>query len=323
MKYSLFVPVFLFGATIICQAAEPVQQTVQFRSLPTEKQVPDLFRMENQDFSVKLQIKRELPISKIAVGEIEYPSAVKSPYEVNNTVYGEYFRPLGKGPHPAVIVLDILNGDGSISRTIAQMLAQNGVAGLYVHMAYYGPRRPKTEKVRLLSTDIVLTKAAIQQTVKDIRLATAWLQSQPEIDPKRVGIHGTSLGSFIAALSSAADPRLSRVSLLLGGGGLVDAFWKHPQAAPYIKQLEDNGITKAYVKEQVAPLDPITYAERLGKRDLLMLAASKDDIVPPSASQMLWEATGKQKIIWYEATHVGAAMHLFSVLPEILKHHKK
>ena len=39
---------------------------------------------------------------------------------------------------------------------------------------------------------------AIRQTVLDNRCAAAWLASRPEIDAKKLGIHGTSLGSFMA-----------------------------------------------------------------------------------------------------------------------------
>ena len=41
----------------------------------------------------------------------------------------------------------------------------------------------------------------------------------PELDKERLGIMGTSLGSFMAALTAEMEPRYARVAVLLGGGG--------------------------------------------------------------------------------------------------------
>src|SRR5436309_10046963 len=121
-------------------------------------------------------------------------------------------------------------------------------------MAYYGPRRPPGSNLRLVSTDLDLTKAAIRQTVLDLRLAAAWLEARPEVDRQRLGILGTSLGSFMAALTAEMEPRLNRTVLLLGGGGFVDGYWDHPQALPYRKTFESLGGTKQQVKNLLAPL---------------------------------------------------------------------
>ena len=62
---------------------------------------------------------------------------------------------------------------------------------------------------------------------------------------------------------------------MLGGGGLVDAYWDHPQAKPYLQMIALWGGDKETLKKMIAPADPITYAGNLKKRDLLMLAASR------------------------------------------------
>src|SRR5262249_61850129 len=115
---------------------------------------------------------------------LRFPSPVTSDCPENNTVHAEYYRPKGDGPFPGVIVLDITAGDQSLSRGISTLLAQRGIAALFVQMAYYGPRRPPGSKLRLLSPNIAHTVEAIRQTVLDVRRATAWLESRPEIDAK-------------------------------------------------------------------------------------------------------------------------------------------
>ena len=69
-----------------------------------------------------------------------------------------------------------------------------------------------------------------------------------------------------------------------------------------------------------APFPSVTCAANLKKRKLLILAARNDNIVPPSMARMLWEASGKQKIVWYDANHYSAALHIADGLEHILKH---
>jgi dienelactone hydrolase len=295
---------------------------VAFKPIDDQARVAECYRLDPVEFDYVLTPKRELPVSGIDIYDLTFPSPVKTKYPENNTVHAEYYVPRGKGPFPGVIILDILDGSQVVSRGIASVLAANGIAGLCVQMPYYGPRRPAEGRVRLLSADLPHTLAAIRQTVLDNRCATAWLESRPEIDRKKLGIHGTSLGSFMAALTSAAEPRLNNVSLLLGGGDLVEAYWDHPKAKAFFTLLTVVGGDKEMVKKAIAPADPITYAENLKKRNLLMIAASRDDIVPPEAAKALWEATGKQKIVWLNATHVGAALFLFDATEHIVKHFK-
>ena len=55
----------------------------------------------------------------------------------------------------------------------------------------------------------------------------------------------------------------------------------------------------------------------------LLVAASRDDVVPPAAMTRLWEATAKPKIVWIDATHVGAAVHLFPMMRAVVDHMTK
>jgi dienelactone hydrolase len=293
-----------------------------FRPSDEQKDVPQRFRLSERRFSFELEKKTHLPAIGVSIYRLRYPSPVKTPTIENNTVHAEYYRPTGKGPFPAVIVLDVTGGNQMLSRLIANHFARHGVAGLFVQMAYYGPRRPKNSSLRLLSPNLPHTIKAFTQTVLDLRVAAAWLESRAEIDGKRLGIMGTSLGSFLAALAGEMEPRLGRVCVLLGGGNFIDGYATHPLAAPYFKAFEVLGGKRSFLKKFIAPIDPITCAANLKKRNLLIVAASRDDIVPPSMARMLWEASGKQKILWYDATHYSAALHIADGLDHILKHFK-
>jgi cephalosporin-C deacetylase-like acetyl esterase len=189
-------------------------------------------------------------------------------------------------------------------------------------MAYYGPRRPANSKVRLLSTNIPQTFEAIRQTVLDVRVAAAWLTSRSEIDQTRIGLHGTSLGSMIGALAAEMEPRIRRVSILLGGGGLIDAYYDHPQAARYRQLWEALGGSKQMVAKLMAPVDPITCAANLRDRKVLITAGKRDEIVPPSATVALAKAIGDPRLVWFDCTHYGAALYFVPIMNMVAQHFK-
>ncbi len=294
--------------------------TVSFRVTGDQQNVPERYRLQDHTFTYEMEPKHTLPNIGVEVFRVRFPSPVESPHPENNTVHAEYYRPVGKGPFPCTIVLDITGGDQSLSRLISTHLAQHKIAALFVQMAYYGPRRPVGTKLRLVSTNIPQTMTAVRQTVLDLRRAAAWMESRAEVDPKRLGILGTSLGSFMAALTAEMEPRLGRVVVLLGGAGLVDAFYDHPQAAVPRKLWESMGGTKQKVADMIAPVDPITCAANLKERKLLIIAGSRDEIVPPSATVALWKASGEQKIVWFDCTHYSAALFYAPAMQHIFAH---
>ncbi len=325
----------LSALSLLVSAETPVEAgegegtvTAECRFAPAEgakASVPERYRLAAQSFEYRLSPRLDLRHSGVMVYDLTFPSPVMSSVPENNTVHAEYFVPKSASagsPAPAVIVLDILDGRAVVSRGEAVWLAQHGVASLFVYMSHYGPRRPPGSRVRFLSTNLEHSLNSVRQTVLDCRLAAAWLASRPEVDADRLGLVGTSLGSLIGANVAAAEPRLKNICLVLPAGGLVDAFFDHPRAKPYLPLIEVLGGREG-LKKIIAPADPITYAEQLKEKNLLMIAASRDDVLPPSAAKALWEATGKQKILWFDATHVGAAAYAIPALKAVTEHVKK
>lgn len=317
------------GALLICvsrsgaEAPSKVEKgTVHFKPVDKQQNVPERYRLDARTFDYEMVLKKELVNTQVEMHHVQFPSPVTTACPENNTVHAEYYRPRGKGPFPGVIVLDITGGDQSLSRTIASLLAQNEIAALFVQMAYYGPRRPAGSSLRLLSPNYPHTMAAVRQTVLDIRCAAAWLESRPEIDRHKLGVVGTSLGSFMGALAAEMEPRLGRVAVVLGGGGLVDAYYDDERVVNIRKMYESVGGSRDKLKQMIAPADPLTCAANLKERRLLIIAARNDEVVPPKAAESLWEASGKQKIVWYECGHYTAVLYFAGALREVVQHFK-
>jgi dienelactone hydrolase len=322
MRISMTLAAILL-TTSITLAGDPAPEkgTVTFKPVADQKDIPERYRLDERKFDYELTYKTEFKSSGAKNYRIRFPSAVESPDPENNVVHGEYFVPAGKGPFPGIVVLDVIGGsDQIVARSMSAQLSARGIACLFIQMAYYGPRRPEGSEKRMISMNVDESIANVRQTVLDSRLAAAWLASRSEIDKERIGILGTSLGSFMAALTAEMEPRVNRVAILLGGGGLVDAYYDDPRGASVRKIWEGIGGTKEKLKKKLACVDPLTCADRLKDHKVLMIAGKRDEIVLPKMSEALWKASGEQKIVWYDCTHEGSAVYILSALDHIAKH---
>src|SRR5262245_37453722 len=126
----------LLAAPVGAEEVERKAETGTVHFVPAPGKVPAYHQLDEHTFPFTLKSRTEFPVAGISVSDVTFPSPIESPHPQNNTVYAEYYRPTGKGPFPAVIVLDILDGGEIVPRTQAQMLSQNGVAALHVKMAY-------------------------------------------------------------------------------------------------------------------------------------------------------------------------------------------
>ncbi|CAN5507680.1 hypothetical protein BH11PLA2_BH11PLA2_08580 [soil metagenome] len=294
-------------------AGEPVTTTIDPAT------VPAMYRLAPATFDVTVTKKYDLIHSNVEVYDVTFPSAVKSPYPENNIVYAELFRPKTAAKTPTVIIFDILDGATVVSRGQAMWLAQHNITAMAFTMAYYGPRRPAGTKMRMIMPDIEHSVTAVQQTVLDARRAIQYLATRPDVDTAHLGVVGTSLGSFIGGLVAASEPKITHATLMLGGGDLVNAFYDHPKAKTFRAVNDLLGFGKGQLHKMIDPVDPITYAEQLKTKKLMLIAASRDDVVPPIAMKKLWEATDRPSILWLNATHVGAAAYIFPMMTSVIE----
>ncbi|HEY2156275.1 MAG TPA: alpha/beta hydrolase family protein [Isosphaeraceae bacterium] len=282
-----------------------------FRPTPAEADVPAAFRMAEATFPYETRLLRTTPNYTVEV--VRFPSPVTTDDVENNTVHAEYFRPNAPGKRPAVVVLHILGADFALSRYLAARLADRGVAAMFVKLPYYGERRPVGDK-KFLSTDIERSVGSMRQGVLDVRRAAGWLASRPEVDARRLGVTGISLGGIVSALAASVDPNISEAAILLAGGELHEILWAMPEGAKYRKLWVESGRTKDDLKAVTSPCDPITYAHRLKGKRVMMMAGNVDEVIPPASARALWHAAGEPPIAWLDCGHYSAAGFLLPAI---------
>lgn len=121
-------------------------------------------------------------------------------FDVRGTrVAGWLTIPDGRGPHPAVVLVHGLGAThGMMLAQYEQHFAASGIATLafdYRHTGESGgaPRQLIT----------------MRRHLQDVQAAHAVLSARPEIDSRRVGLWGTSLGAMHVLRAAAANPDIA------------------------------------------------------------------------------------------------------------------
>lgn len=289
----------------------PDVSSVEFVPAQNEEIVPQHFRLKPHRFEADAEIRRESTSWRTLT--VTFPSPVETAVLENNTVHGEYFQPAGAGPFPGVVVLHILGGEFPLSQTVASSLARAKVAALFIKMPYYGERRSKESPRRMISRNPRETAEGMTQAVLDIRRAGAWLAARPEVDQQRLGVTGISLGGIMSALSAAGEPRFRKVAIYLGGGKLGENLWsmEHRDAEAFRAEWIKAGESRESFLKLLEPVDPATHGRLLKDRDVLMVNAKNDEIIPTAATMALWDSIGtRPELVWLDAGHITAAAYL-------------
>ncbi len=117
-----------------------------------------------------------------------------------NGLVGILYQPPGAGPFPGVIVLGGSEG-GLVITPDAILLASHGYAALA--LAYFDP----SQSSQFAPLPAMMTLLPLEYFGKAIQ----WLQSQPGIDPQRIGMIGWSMGGQAALLVGGVYPQVKTV----------------------------------------------------------------------------------------------------------------
>jgi carboxymethylenebutenolidase len=137
------------------------------------------------------------------------------------------FEPKGKGPHPAVILVHDSAGLGGFAGRAftycCNVLADDGYVVLMVHY-FDGTPHKKVERADV-------HREVFKKWMANVRAAVKHARGRKNVDPKRVGLVGFSLGGYLA-LAVARQPDLKIAAVVELFGGLPDELWKGLKRLP-------------------------------------------------------------------------------------------
>src|SRR5688572_207769 len=116
-----------------------------------------------------------------------------------------------------------------------------------------------TRAYYILSTNSGRTVQVCRQAVLDTRRAVAWLES---LGFDRIGILGTSLGSCLAMLTSAHEPRIKAQALNHVSPYFADVVWRG-LSTRHVREGLDGHIDLAHLRRLWRPISPSSYLEHV------------------------------------------------------------
>jgi dienelactone hydrolase len=213
------------------------------------------------------------------------------------------FTPAGasaRHPVPCLVILHGLGGSKEVMAGMALDAAKAGYASLVIDEYGQGERGPLKTVPGRQAQELATT---VSQTTVDVRRGLDYLATQPQIDSKRIGLAGVSLGAIIGTVVSGVDTRIKAVVLISGGGdwGLILKTLSSRSAVVGGRDTSAfKDVNWAELSVLLAPDDPLTFAPHIAPRPLLMLGGRKDTTIVPQAQQELFDAARLPKqIIWY------------------------
>jgi dienelactone hydrolase len=133
-------------------------------------------------------------------------------------------------------------------------------------------------------------------TVADVvavRRAVDLLRSLPQVDARRIGFVGWSLGARTGAILAGVEPRIRAFVLMSGGATAVSTYVAQAPAA-----------LRPAVRRTLTAIDPLRWIARARPGTILLEDGRKDTVVPRSALLALARAAPRGTVLrWYAAPH--------------------
>ncbi len=243
----------------------------------------------------------------------------------------EYYTALTPGPRPTVIVSPILGGENyPIARTLAKLLAKEGInaalmrrSGEIIQPSDF-EKGPDGKLLRPMDL-VALQDKVLRQHVINARLTLDWLQARPEVNPKKFGALGISMGGMQTVLLAAIDSRIQRQMIALAGADLPDIIARSHEGsvARYRRAtLETLGWSLDDLSDKMRQamrvegsgdlsIDPGSLAPSLDARRTLMIISLLDQVVPTKNQLALWELAGRPEVYYLPTGHYTAALYWF------------
>ena len=217
---------------------------------------------------------------------LTFPSAIRTPHLENNTVRARYFPDLSpRGRRRAVVVLPQWNADAGGHVGLCRLINRFGITALRLSLPYHDERMPPelSRADYIVSANVGRTAQVCRQAVLDARRAVAWLEREGY---ESIGILGTSLGSCLAMLTAAHEPRLRAAALNHISPFFADVVWEGLSTVHVRHGLEGN-IDLDRLRRLWLPISPFPYLDRVRGKRLLLVYARYDLTFPVHLSQML------------------------------------
>ncbi|HEY7139438.1 MAG TPA: hypothetical protein VIE44_05040 [Methylomirabilota bacterium] len=233
-----------------------------------------------------------------------------------NMVSLRYFERAEGARVPLVLILPIWGGSAYPPAIVARDLVARGQVNV---MRVLGEETMMDWGVLSRALDVEAFRSAFRQMVRrvessvvDLRRLLDWAETRPAVDARRIAVVGFSESTLQAAGLMASDPRLAAAVVVMGGASPHEilATCYGPPGLLREEVMARFGWSRAqysaFLAPLVRPIDPAYLGSRLGPDRVLLFHAERDDCVPESARDLLWQTAGRPTRVIVRSTHAGS-----------------
>ncbi len=314
-------------ATLTWAGDPPVKAPAEAAAKPTSDGVAEKVRKRSTytHAAFEMEVAKPIRAGDVFIEALRYPSPFESSdRERNDVVKARLFR-TEKPEKAAVVALGGWRFD-PFTPELAKELAKTGIQTLYVEIPFQGSRTPRGKRPGqiTLSADLEQNEATFVQLAQDVGRAVEWLVRERQVDRKRIGILGTSLGGFVATTLYGMQDRFSCCTSLLSGADVGGVIFNGNYLTRAIReQLVRKELTAADVSKRLRGIDPLTWARKERKDGLFMVAAELDTIVPLASVKKLAKAYGGARVQVAKGANHIAIQALRAQVPLVKAHFEK
>ncbi len=214
---------------------------------------------------------------------LTFPSQIETPHAANNTVHARYFPADSGDRGRAVLVLPQWNADAEGHVGLCRFLVRVGISALRLTLPYHDARMPpELERADyIVSANVGRTLQVNRQAVLDARRAVAWLDASGH---DRIGVLGSSLGSCLASLTAAHEPRITAAALNHVSPYFADVVWDG-LSTEHVRAGLEGAIELDRLRRLWLPISPLPYVDRLHGTRVLLVYARYDLTFPVHLSR--------------------------------------
>ncbi|MDO8516462.1 MAG: hypothetical protein Q7S28_04370 [bacterium] len=243
-----------------------------------------------------------LPFSQVGVGGLREARA-------------EYWQLKDPGQHRLLIVFPV---PGSVSwpqdrirdMVIAwQWPREHGFRGFHLLIMDTGAwfvdpdRFARSGSPEAFQEELRRVKEHLRGVVVHGRQFLDWAETRPEIDMRRVGVTGASIGGVVASLVMGADTRIASGLFMMAGEDFGTIMAESKEES--MRMIRDDAYRKFGWSQEVfrntvralfCDIDPMVWARVIPPRPAHMFIAEYDTHIPAVSSWGLWEHLGRQRM---------------------------
>jgi len=223
----------------------------------------------------------------------------------NRWIELDYYDLASKEKTPVVMVLPMLGGGYALERHFANYFVSRGYAAVIVR------RDPRTSSARVEDLNRLFKDMVI-----DHKRVIDWLETQEDIDSKRLGIFGVSMGGIKGALLLPLEDRIKAAAIGLAGGDLPYILTRTTEPGLTKRreqEMKERSMTLEQCEERLRGMlkyDPLNYAHYVDPKKVLLVLARYDDVVPIEKGLELKEKMGNPETIMIPAGHYSAVLSI-------------